>query len=113
MKLDIEAQEQMVVKQWLALKLQAEIEAGAIGYENNGKTQREGEAHQVLGLAETKRCNPLPNGPEATRTCRRQRNCCFSDNVSEWMTVQPKLSNRRSNSSPHSWYAKWKTSDFG
>ena len=41
MKLDNEAQEQMVVKQWLALKLQAEIEAGAIGYEINGKTQRE------------------------------------------------------------------------
>ena len=41
MKLDIEAQEQMVVKQWLALKLQAEIEAGAIGYEINGNTQRE------------------------------------------------------------------------
>ena len=41
MKLDIEAQEQMVVKQWLALKLQAEIEARAIGYEIHGKTQRE------------------------------------------------------------------------
>ena len=55
MRLDNEAQQEMVVKQWLAWKLQAEIVAGAIGCEIKGKPNVRSEAHQLEGLAETKK----------------------------------------------------------